>query len=99
MLHPAPIVRARAAGLNGTEPDSVAVPTLIQRLEDSDPVVRLAAHESLKERTGQDFGYIPWADDQERAPAVARWKSWWGTKRGDAYKLQLDDLGNRRRKR
>ena len=99
MLHPAPIVRARAAGLNGAEPDAIAIPTLIERLDDKDPVVRLTSHEALKQRTGQDFGYVPWSDDAERAPFVAKWKAWWQTKRAGAYQLApRSALGKRRRK-
>jgi hypothetical protein len=53
------------------------VPALLERLNDADPVVRLAAHEELRKRTGQDFGYRPWDDRAERAPAIARWQAWW----------------------
>ncbi|MDX2035756.1 MAG: hypothetical protein SFX72_03825 [Isosphaeraceae bacterium] len=98
MLHPEPIVRARAAGLNGSEPDHIAVPTLIERLDDRDPVVRLTAHEALKERTGKDFGYIPWADEAERAESAAKWRTWWEGSRVGAYKLRPDALGKTRRK-
>ena len=34
------------------QPDSVVLPALIERLNDSDVVVRMAAHEELKQRTG-----------------------------------------------
>jgi hypothetical protein len=77
MIHPSAIVRARAAGLADRQPDQVAVPALIDRLGDDDPVVRLTAHETLRERTGQNFGYLPWGDNAERAEAQARWKTWW----------------------
>src|SRR5207245_4594343 len=43
---------------------------------DEDPVVRLAANEELRQRTGRDFGYVPWATAEERAAAIARWRSW-----------------------
>lgn len=98
MVHPEPIVRARAAGLNEAEPDYIAIPTLIQRLNDRDPVVRLTSHEALKERTGKDFGYIPWAEDAERARARAMWQTWWEGSRVGAYKLAPDALGKKRRK-
>jgi len=73
---PAPLVRARAITRDDRRPDSQVVPALIGRLEDSDPVVRLAAHEELRRRTGRDFGFVPWADAQERSGAVARWWGW-----------------------
>ena len=45
---------------------------------DNDPVVRLAAHEELRRRTGQDFGYVPWASAEERTRAIDRWRGWLG---------------------
>jgi hypothetical protein len=74
--HPAPLVRARAVGLGGRESDTQVVPALVARLDDEDPVVRLAANEELRKRTGRDFGYVPWASDEERARAIAQWRSW-----------------------
>src|SRR5438270_10279574 len=74
--HPAPLVRARAIGLGAGQPDSQVVPALVGRLGDADPVVRLAAHEELRRRTGRDFGFVPWASGAERAGAIARWRSW-----------------------
>jgi hypothetical protein len=74
--HPAPRVRARALSLGDRRSSARVVPALVVRLSDPDPVVRLAAHEELKKRTGQDFGYVPWADPSERQAAVARWDDW-----------------------
>jgi hypothetical protein len=76
--HPAPFVRARAVGVARREPDSRAVPALVGRLADEDPVVRLAAHEELRRRTGRDFGYLPWASPEERSTAIDRWRAWLG---------------------
>jgi hypothetical protein len=74
--NPVPIVRARAVGRAGRQPDNHAVPALVGRLGDRDPVVRLAAHEELRKRTGQDFGYVPWASPEERTSAISRWRAW-----------------------
>jgi hypothetical protein len=74
--HPAPLVRARSVGLSERLPDSQAIPALVDRLNDPDPVVRLTANQELKRRTGQDFGFIPWEEPRVRAGAVSRWKSW-----------------------
>lgn len=74
----APFTRARAVDLAGQAPPEQAIPALIQKLEDPDSVVRLAAHEKLKQISGKDFGYEPWADDASRQAAISRWKSWWG---------------------
>ena len=66
MLAPAPIVRARAVGMGANQPDSVAVPALIDRLNDPDPVVRMTANDALKKRTSRDFEFVPWASVEER---------------------------------
>ncbi len=71
-----PVVRARAVGVGGRKPDSQVLPALVTRLDDRDPVVRLAAHEELRKRTGQDFGYVPWASPEERSSAIERWRAW-----------------------
>jgi len=73
---PKPITRARAVSLGRNKPDSQVVPALVTQLADTDPVVRMAAHEELKKRTGRDFGFIPWGSREERARAVARWRCW-----------------------
>ncbi len=54
------------------------VPALVGRLEDSDPVVRLAAYEELRRRTGRDFGYLPWESPEKRSHAIDRWRTWLG---------------------
>jgi hypothetical protein len=74
--HPAPLVRARAISLGYGQPNSVVLPPLISRLDDPDVVVRMAAHEELKRRSGKDFGYVPWGNPEERNLAVNRWNSW-----------------------
>ena len=74
----APLVRARAVGLGRRQSDSRVMPVLVARLSDSDPVVRLAAHEELRKRTGQDFGYVPWASPEERAGPTERWRAFAG---------------------
>jgi hypothetical protein len=76
LQNPAPVVRARAIAQADSRLNSREVPVLIGRLEDADPVVRLTAHEELRRRTGQDFGFVPWASLEERAAAVGRWRSW-----------------------
>ncbi|RLS24617.1 MAG: hypothetical protein DWH73_03125 [Planctomycetota bacterium] len=77
MSDPAAINRARAVAFGRSEPDSTAIPILINRLSDNDPVVRLTSHEALKKRTGQDFGYQPYAEGDELSSSVGRWQAWW----------------------
>ena len=76
--NPAPLVRARAVGLGGRRSDSRVVPALVGRLGDGDPVVRLAAHEELRRRTGRDFGFVPWETPDQRSRAIDRWRAWLG---------------------
>jgi hypothetical protein len=92
--------RARAVGLAARQPDSTALPALVGRLGDSDPVVRLAAHEELRKRTGQDFGYLPWASAPERSSAIERWQTWLQNGQGGdsiTPSPQLASTGPRRR--
>jgi hypothetical protein len=73
---PSATVRARSVGASPRDTASQVVPALVNRLEDEDPVVRLAAGEELRKRTGNDFGFVAWASPEERAVAIARWRSW-----------------------
>jgi hypothetical protein len=84
MIHPAPIVRARAVGLDDKEPERVAIPAMIDRLNDPDRVVRMTANDGLKERTRRDFGFVAWAPEAERASAVDRWRAWWKGRQAQA---------------
>ena len=88
ITHPAPVVRARSAAMGDNLPEERVVPTLIDRLEDTDPVVRLSSYEELRRRTGQDFGYLPWGDLDERGRSVAQWRAWWGGRKADLAKIR-----------
>ena len=83
MQNPAPVVRARTIARNDSRLSTRELPVLLGRLEDADPVVRLAAHEELRRKTGRDFGFVPWGSPEERSLAVGRWRSWLsGSSRG-----------------
>jgi hypothetical protein len=84
---PAPIVRARSIGLADRLPQGRVTPVLIDRLDDNDPVVRLAAFEELKKGTGRSFGFVPWASSAERSDAVARWRAWWKARQASLARL------------
>jgi hypothetical protein len=58
------------------------VPDLIADLGDRDEAVRFFAGIALKRMTGQDFGYLPYADLAARADAAARWSRWLDLERG-----------------
>lgn len=106
MLAPAPVVRARAVGLGESQPEQVAVPALLGRLGDPDPVVRMTANDALKKRTGRDFGFVPWGEPADRLAAVDRWRGWWDDRARQAAYPKDDELrkvaiqpDRRRRKR
>lgn len=50
---------------------------LFDLLDHSDAAVRLAAHQTLKQRSnGRDFGYRFWADEAERDERMLEWRAW-----------------------
>jgi len=92
MLAPAPIVRARAVGLGDNQPEWVAVPAMLDRLNDPDPVVRMTVNDTLKKRTRQDFAFVPWGPADERKLAVDRWRTWWSDRSAQAAYPKDDEL-------
>jgi hypothetical protein len=56
--------------------DRHAIPYLVKNLDSDDSAVRMYAIEGLRRLTGQDLGYVFYADCDVRKPAVARWKQW-----------------------
>ncbi len=90
---PEPLVRARAIPMGRNLPDQKVVPQLLNSLDDRDQVVRMAAFEELKKRSGQDFGFVPYAEAEDRKPAVSRWRAWWGSNQ-----LRLPRLTRRERR-
>lgn len=92
MIHTSPIVRARSIGFGEGQPEWVAVPAMIEQLNDPDRVVRMTAHDALKARTKRDFGFIAWAPAEERVKAVERWRVWWKDRAKQAAFPKDDDL-------
>ena len=71
------VERTQAVMAIGERNDRAKIPILINRLEDNDDAVRLAAINSLQKMTGKDFGYVPYDDERTRRAAVAKWREWW----------------------
>jgi len=68
----------RAAALAAAARESRAlIPDLIERINDSEELVRRAAQTSLKELTGKDFGPGPGSTMTETSKAYQAWLSWW----------------------
>jgi len=50
---------------------------LVRDLGSGDPAVRFFAIEGLRRLAdGQTFGYVHYADDDQRRPAVQKWRQW-----------------------
>ena len=56
--------------------DLRAAPQLVKDLESDDGAVRFYAIESLRRLTDETFGYVYYQDEEQREPAVKKWKEW-----------------------
>jgi hypothetical protein len=56
--------------------DSRDVAQMVKDLNDDDPAVRLYAIEGLRRLTGETFDYHYYDDEDDRQPAIARWRQW-----------------------
>jgi hypothetical protein len=68
------IAAARAGALKGSKS---LIPHLIPLVKDTRGGVAEAAHQALKELTGQDFGPKVNASREERVEASRQWTEWW----------------------
>lgn len=58
--------------------ETETAPYLVKSLESDDPAVRFYAIRGLQDLTGESFGYMWYADERFRRPAVEKWKKWLG---------------------
>ena len=58
------------------EHDPAAVRQLVKDLDSDDGAVRFFAIEALERLTGETFAYHYYDDEDERRPAVLRWRQW-----------------------
>lgn len=72
-----PEVRRAAAMACGRKQRTEHIPDLIALLEDYDAEVVRAAHGSLKELSGRDFGPEDPHSERDCALAIATWQTWW----------------------
>jgi hypothetical protein len=68
------IAAARACAIKSSKP---LVPQLIPLLRDTRGGVAEAAHQALKDLSGQDFGPKANASREERLKATGQWSDWW----------------------
>ena len=60
----------------GMEHDRAALPGLVKSLDDDDPAVRMFAIVALEKFSRDRFGYEYYLDEEQRKPAIARWREW-----------------------
>ena len=71
-----PSLRARAVVKAGNDQDTRAIPLLIDRLEDSDPSVRMFAGTALRKITDKSMDWRFYEPAYKRQEAVKRWRAW-----------------------
>ena len=74
-------VRSAAVATCGALRLQQSISPLISLLKDRDREIRQRAANSLKEITGQDFGFKTTARTKDRDKAIAAWHSWWHSNR------------------
>jgi hypothetical protein len=73
---PDPSVKIPAIRKAVSKKDLSTAKQLVEDLESDDPAVRFYAVNGLRRLTGEDFGYQYYQSDEQRRPAVQRWKQW-----------------------
>jgi hypothetical protein len=58
------------------------VPQMVKDLNDDDPAVRFYAIEGLRRLTGDTFEYHYYDDEDDRRPAIQRWRQWLAQRHG-----------------
>jgi HEAT repeat protein len=71
------LLRLKEARLLVTRGDDRGLSIVVDMLgEDSPPLIRDEAHQLLVERSGEGFGYDPFAPPRDNAAAIASWRDW-----------------------
>jgi hypothetical protein len=52
------------------------IPKMVSDLKSDDAAIRFYAIQALRRLTHDDFGYRFYEDEDQRAPALARWQKW-----------------------
>jgi len=73
---PVDYVRYEAASQLGTMGSKSGYAVLVEGLSSDRVEYRYKCFEALRDLTGNTFGYVHNAPDEERAEAVAKWKDW-----------------------
>jgi hypothetical protein len=73
---PDPSVKIPAYKKAVRKKDKAAVRQLVADLDNDDPAVRLYSIQALRRLTGETFGYRYFQADEQRRPAVQKWRQW-----------------------
>lgn len=65
------------------EQDRGAITQLVSDLDNDDPAVRFYAINALEKLTGERLGYRYYLDEEQRKPAVERWRHWLAARPGE----------------
>lgn len=71
-----PDLKIQAMKQDVTHCNRADIPKLVSSLQSDDPAIRFYAVQALRRITNDDFGYRFYEDDDQRAPATARWQAW-----------------------
>lgn len=76
VYNPDPAIKIPAIVQAADQRNRSVIPELVEGLDSDDPAIRFYSVRALRDMTGEDFGYRYYEDDQERKPAVQRWRQW-----------------------
>jgi hypothetical protein len=71
-----PDLKIQAMKQDAVHPRQADTPKLVESLQSDDPAIRFYAVQALRRITHDDFGYRFYDDDDQRAPATAKWQAW-----------------------
>jgi hypothetical protein len=75
-------IRTAAARACAKKGSKALIPDLIPLVRETRGIVAEAAHQALKELSGQDFGPKAGAGREERVKAAQQWSEWWSKQAG-----------------
>ncbi|MBL8693896.1 MAG: HEAT repeat domain-containing protein [Planctomycetes bacterium] len=87
---PEPSVRYEAARSCMRLGEWSVLGVLVDGLQDESVYRRTLCHDALRKNTGVDFGFQPQAPTEERAAAVAKWRSWWSQHSKDTLAMRSE---------
>lgn len=71
------LVRARAITYIAEHKKTKHIKNLIDLLKDKDVNIRMLSNKALELITGESFGFVAYAPEQERDETIEEWLNWW----------------------